>query len=137
MGLGVLTIVRGQWIRGENGRRSCLLRGDDGTMCCLGFDALARGVPPEWIVSSGEPHDVYAPFDEHEDGVFFDAHGNEAPADLLEIFNNYRAFRDAHKGIIVDAISANDSEAITAEAREARVRELLMQTGWDDVVFVD
>ncbi len=39
-------IDRATWLHGEGGYKSTLLRGD-GKMCCLGFLALACGVPEE------------------------------------------------------------------------------------------
>ena len=45
-----VTVKRSQWLRGEGGMASFLLRGSDGKMCCMGFAALAAGATPSDIV---------------------------------------------------------------------------------------
>jgi hypothetical protein len=44
-----LIIDRSKWLRGEGPSSSCLLRPEDGKMCCLGIYALACGVPKDEI----------------------------------------------------------------------------------------
>lgn len=51
------TIDYRRWIHGNSKFseiNSCLLREDDGKMCCLGFYALANGVRPDKILGVGD-----------------------------------------------------------------------------------
>ena len=44
-----LVIDRTRWLRGEGPEESALLRPTDNKMCCLGFDALRRGLTSDEI----------------------------------------------------------------------------------------
>ena len=57
-----LTIQRSKWLRGEGSSVSVLLRSHDGKMCCLGFLALAIGIPQDKIVDIGSPSRTHADY---------------------------------------------------------------------------
>jgi hypothetical protein len=48
------TIERDKWLHGEGSDVSCLLRKEDGKMCCLGFYALAAGLTEDMILEEGK-----------------------------------------------------------------------------------
>jgi hypothetical protein len=56
------TVKRSQWLRGEGGYYSRLLRESDKKMCCLGFLAKACGATDEQILNKSIPGGV-DPFD--------------------------------------------------------------------------
>lgn len=117
----VLTIERAKWRRG--GDRDVDLKvfgetallNEKGYMCCLGFDARARGVPKSAIRYVGEPAEV------------------EGESRVCRKYVDWAA---RHDGDISDAIGINDASKITEPERERRVRAALIKLGWDDVVFV-
>jgi hypothetical protein len=124
----VLTIQRSKWRRGggddsKHPAGPTRLLNEKGFMCCLGFDALACGVPAEEIHDVGEPEEI----------------GN------LETFGDYytesRFTEDqwgaVQKEAIRRAIKHNDADELGGAAREALIREDLIALGWDDVVFID
>lgn len=49
-----LEINRNEWLRGED-KNSCLLRGRDGRMCCLGIYGRAIGIPIDGLLEQMEP----------------------------------------------------------------------------------
>jgi len=53
-----LVIDRKQWLRGEGGHRSYLLRKSDRKMCCLGFFSLACGLREDQILGVVSPRDL-------------------------------------------------------------------------------
>lgn len=53
-----LIIDRQRWLRGEGPSKSCLLRAEDGKMCCLGFDLLRRGFTAEQITNVAGPESL-------------------------------------------------------------------------------
>jgi hypothetical protein len=124
----VLTIVRSKWRRGgETGNlnqqfgRTKLLN-QKGQMCCLGFDALACGVPKKRIADVEEPIGI--------PGVTLrGAYGKSR-------LKKGRYGLD-HKKAVEQAIEANDNPHISEEKREKLVRKYLKQLGWADVKFVD
>lgn len=56
-----LTIDRQFWLRGEGGENSCLLRGTDDKMCCLGCLAVSLGANREEILGNKTPANVWRP----------------------------------------------------------------------------
>lgn len=55
----ILRIDRKKWLRDEGSRRSKLLRGSDGKMCCLGFYSLACGLKEKDIRNFQSPSDIW------------------------------------------------------------------------------
>ena len=53
-----LVIKRSQWLRGEGGDDSYLLRQEDGKMCCLGFLGLALGITSAELLGEQNPRDA-------------------------------------------------------------------------------
>jgi hypothetical protein len=125
----VLTIDRSKWRRGGGSEINhpdgpTRLLNERGKMCCLGFDALACGLPPEAIQDKGEPgeiDDALRNFPEYVKSARFHD-DDEGP---------YQTWR------IDDAIRDNDDATLTEARREELVRKDLLALGWDDVVFVD
>lgn len=120
----VLTIERSKWIRGD--AFDTALLNDNGKMCCLGFDAIACGLPAALIDGRGNP-----------DGI-----DDRALENFPDYLKSRRFIADdfgiTRQSAIVDrAIKHNDDNDIDDEAREHLVRNDLIALGWDDVVFVD
>ena len=106
----VLVIDRTKWYRGQGDKESRLLR-QDGSMCCLGFDALACGLEPDAIVNRSFPDHVAGPQDYHD----------------------ARTFR-----VTREIARINDTTALTDAEREAQLIPLLKQIGgYDDVQFIN
>lgn len=156
----ILTIDRTKWRRGGPGEQDAeakakgsyeahtyalnrrfgqtMLLNNKGLMCCLGFDALACGLAPEDIENVGEPSDIPRPrfgFVLDEDDYEY----IEPPSPSAFKHREYFISRvDGNAQAIGDAINFNDGEGFKNESeREARVREVLLKLGWDDVVFVN
>lgn len=53
-----LTIKRSEWLHGEGGRVSRLLRATDNKMCCLGFLGIACGLTRDEILGKSEPSEI-------------------------------------------------------------------------------
>jgi hypothetical protein len=131
MAENVLTIQRSKWRRGgvEHNKRQGLTRllNEHGLMCCLGFDALACGVPEAEVKLTSEPCDLseyvlvqHAPEYLKSARFFFDADCHYSQSELIQ-----------------RAMEHNDDDAISEPERERLIREDLIALGWDDVVFVD
>jgi hypothetical protein len=116
----VLTVDRGKWLCGSL-RESVFgisrLRNDAGMMCCLGFDAIACGVPADRIRGAFRPGDLET-------------------KGLPESYVASRVNTKGQRHPVELAIAANDARAISQQERERRVRKHLMKLGWDDVRFV-
>lgn len=109
--MSTLTIYRGSWARGPE-TPNMLFHPERRDLCCLGFDALARGCTLAQITDRTGPRSVTAP----------------PPA--------YAAhYRHALPCRIDEAMRANDAPYIAH--RESAVRLALVGLGWDDVLFVD
>jgi hypothetical protein len=112
----ILTIDRSKWYRGMGGDYSALLRSSTGQMCCLGFDALARGLSASDIEDCADPTEV-------------------------DVAGEYRAAMFGDEIHLAEAVHAairhNDEPRYSETERERLIREDLIALGWDDVVFVD
>lgn len=105
------------------------LLNDDGFMCCLGFDAVACGIPKNDILNTSDPISLI---------------GNSE--DLVDsTLKRYARFRIKSSGggtwcdnsaAVKAALSANDDSTLTPTTREKRVRAALLKLGWDEVKFV-
>ena len=132
----ILTIDRAKWRRGSSlykspeygGTALCNVKG---FMCCLGFDAVACGFEPNYLTDVADPEELV----------------DNLPTQDLNRFNDYivkRMTKDEdesedgwhHTSPIKATITANDDSLILDSDREKKIREYLMQVGWDDVVFV-
>lgn len=121
----VLTINRAKWTRGVLNLPSKLLN-SAGYMCCLGFDALACGVPSDVLDGIGEPYELADSADVSylRDRVNYNDSDDDDPTPL--------------NSVLVDkAIDINDDLEITDNEREAKLIPILKQLGWDEVRFVD
>jgi hypothetical protein len=127
--MNILTIDRSKWRRG--GSMDYELRGptrllnEKGYMCCLGFDALACGLTPDDIRNAIDPETMHTRF------------ANEGK--VLPVGYAEKRVRDDGRLSLAagSAVRANDDDLISEDQRELRVRDALLNLGWDDVVFVD
>ena len=129
----VLTIERSKWRRGGINQDSVewggtQLRNSKGFMCCLGFAAVAWGIPEEAITFVHDPATLATTFkDVPED--YLKAHCVPDTENVVRKWNN----NDWTK----NAMYVNDAGDFTDEDRENDIRFNLLQLGWDDIVFVD
>ena len=114
-------IEESKWYRGKGSKESMLLR-QDGTMCCLGFDALRRGFSEKEILGVGSPSRLSGSVDNpklrgltEEDPVFIMAKANT--------------------DIVSEIIQVNDDDRITDEQRKSKLTELFQRLD-TEVVFV-
>lgn len=120
----VLTIQRSTWQRGEHPDTALLNAA--GKMCCLGFDAIACGLPAHLIESEGEPCCIQT----SELMAFPDY--LRSPRFVADAWGDY------NQSTLIDrAIKHNDNPDISEPEREQLIREDLIALGWDDVQFVD
>ncbi len=110
------TVDRSRWLRGETARNSFLQRESDGKRCCLGFLALAAGVPEDAIIGKGGPCTLDLP--QHKDQV----------ADLFRTPERYDS--------LGELMTVNDREDISDTQREAELTTLF-QSAEIEVTFVD
>ena len=115
------TVVRDEWLKGDEEEASQLESKTTGKKCCLGFFGLAAGV------KSGHLPGKYAPSDlEEEDSTKF---GNK-----LLTRDNYGEFRETP---LCDRIMvANDERFISEHDREVHLQELFKDAG-HKIEFVD
>jgi len=104
-----VVVKRSKWFRGQGANESYLL-GTDGLMCCMGFAALAQGVPKERILN-------YQTF--YQTGELRTPAGNAS---------NNRVLNSLYV--------TNDSERITDEERETEITRLGLKEGYN-FSFVD
>ena len=139
-----LTIKRSQWRRGGDTPELQIHAGtthllnQSGLMCCLGFDALACGVPRELLLDKNDPIDVYnfkafpAYFTKERfpmvDDVLTDPESGLADPDNEDI---------TQSRIVNEAIRINDSKDLSDAERETLLIPILKQLGYDIVEFVD
>jgi hypothetical protein len=123
-----LTIKRSEWRRGgwtpkESHLGSVRLLNREGLKCCLGFDALAAGVPRELIQDRVDPESL----------VGICTVGNYIET-RTTLFNSGERKNSAD---VVDAIVINDDNTLTDAQRETKLIPVLKRLGWDNVIFVD
>jgi hypothetical protein len=123
-----LTIKRSEWRRGGWSSEtaylgSIRLLNREGLKCCLGFDALAAGVPSELIFDRVDPESL----------VGFCTIGNYIET-RTTLFGSGERKNNAD---VVDAIVINDDTMLTDAEREAKLIPVLKKLGWDNVIFVD
>jgi hypothetical protein len=135
--MAILTIHRATWRRGGEPlpRRqaqgpTCLLN-ELGFMCCLGFDAVAMGVDRELLLGVGEPSELVEPYElrvphQYLESPRFGVHPREEDEDRDHYYETT---------LVREAIAINDDCDLTDAEREAKLRPILMQLGWEDVVF--
>jgi hypothetical protein len=98
-----LTISRAQWLRGEGSEASYLLRESDGKMCCLGFYALACGIPQDDIIFIPAPSKI-------DYRLVECTHINQLVTSDLE-----------NTELCCDLMNINDRISITEERREEEI----------------
>jgi len=119
------TIKRSEWLHGEGGACSKLLRKKDQKKCCLGFECLARGCDPDLIEGLGTPDDLSdsSHYDEYWKAICDDYDARGEPGVSLPALQN-------------SLININDDPKFDESVREARITELFAQRGVK-VTFVD
>jgi len=110
----VLVIERAKWLRGDKG--GSVLLDADGHMCCLGFDAVARGLKPEQLLDVSAPGSV-----------------EDAPDSYIQVMLGEYA---CQRLCVIDALLHNDDSSLDEADRENLIAEDLKQLGWDRVEFV-
>jgi len=114
------TIEESKWYRGKGSKESMLLR-EDGTMCCLGFDALRRGFSEKEILCIGSPSRLPGSADNPK---------------LQGLTNEDPVFRvKVNTDIVSEIIQVNDNDSITDEQRKSKLTELFAKLD-TEVVFV-
>jgi len=128
-----LVIKRSEWRRGamlqdHDKWGSVALLNDRGKMCCLGFDALACGVPIDAIRGFTSPEEV--PFECLEPDVTKRYAKGRVREGSFGIYHN--------SDFVNEAMEINDDSTISDEQREARLIPLLKRIGgYDKVTFID
>jgi hypothetical protein len=123
-----LVIKRSDWLRGEEGVMSYLLRPGDHKKCCLGFLAEACGYSADELYGQREPFDLVAhpprlkPFP-------------EAMKFLIEDSQN-PAGTPGNSAIARHLMKCNDDPALSAWYREKRIASYFAAHGIE-VEFVD
>jgi hypothetical protein len=126
----VLVIDRTKWRRGGDTDEltrafgPTALLNDEHMMCCLGFSALACGVPEGIIVGHGEPCDL-------------DDRRNLPPEYLSTHFYEDADGDLMSRNEVAVAITINDRDGLTDAEREAQLIPVLKELGWDDVQFIN
>lgn len=111
-----LTIKRSEWLRGEGGTESYLLRKADNKKCCLGFLALSCGFNEAQILDISSPEDT-------ENKLLW-------PKSIL------REELDKDSDITFTLVKLNDNENLLESERELRLKEEFANIDID-VEFVD
>lgn len=112
----VLVIDRKQWGRGTMG--GVLLDSETGLMCCLGFDALACGIPKSVITGMPSPCDIPDNYTEKQAKTRLGSY-------------------ECNSDLVATLIRINDAIGITEARREGQLKPLLKQLGYDVVRFVN
>ncbi len=118
------TVKRSKWKRGGKGPGETFLLNKEGHMCCLGFYALACGLPKKNI------REVVAPRDLVRAGKNWNTvlvEKEKAPSGYEFVLNSDTA---------VDAIRANDDQELSDKDREADIKDTFKLVGIK-VKFVD
>lgn len=124
-----LTIDRNLWYRGCRSDASRLERSFDGKRCCIGFYALACGIPREQILertylsacavaSTRPPHEAQ----------WLDAGDHEAVDPW---------FRNITDTVGFELAAINDDPLLTERVRESKIAELFLLRGNVRVTFVN
>lgn len=114
------TVTRHNWLRGEGGDDSRLLRPEDGKMCCLGHISLQCGITQDEIMN------VLAPA-----GIIDEAWGL-FPEPLRPMKRPYRGINKTwndNSGLAHVMMGLNDDETITDEDREHRLKQIAASRG--------
>ncbi len=102
------TVDRATWLRGEGCDASSLLRTGDGKMCCLGFLALACGVPSDAIENVASPSAMITEFRE------------QLPAPIQD---------PSADAPVMRLMSVNDDEETTDVIRERLLTKVFSEIG--------
>lgn len=125
----VLTIDRSKWRKGgenfDHVQGLTKLLNKEGYMCCLGFDALASGIPREVILGRDTPADIVNETEHHVPDDY----------EITRLCSTH-GMPDNSQAVNA-AMDANDEYKISEKTREARVRKALIDLGWDDVEFIN
>ena len=115
------TVVRDEWLKGDEEEASQLESKTTGKRCCLGFFGLTAGVKPGHLPGKYAPSDL-----EEEDSTKF---GNK-----LLTRDSDGEFRETP---LCDRImTVNDSVFMTGYIREVHLRSLFQEAG-HEIEFVD
>ena len=125
----VLTIDRSKWRKGgdrmDHIQGTTRLLNDKGYMCCLGFDALASGIPREVILGRDTPADIVNETEHHVPDDY----------EITRLCSTHGMLDNSQA--VNAAMEANDEPRLDEITREARVRKALIDLGWDDVEFIN
>ena len=114
------TVVRDEWLKGDEEEPGQLESKTTGKKCCLGFFGLAAGVKPEHLPGKYSPSDLG-----EEDSTKFGK---------LLIRDSGGEFQEtAH---CIQIMRVNDSSCKTEYAREVCLQELFKEAG-HEIEFVD
>ena len=111
-----VVIQRKKHLRGQKSP-SCM-RNENGSMCCLGFAAVAAGIPKECLLNKQTPYNVYI-------------HGNDNVRSILEKYN-FVLFDNnpkVHSPIMCELMDTNDSAILSSKAKEKEIIRLGKQIG--------
>lgn len=128
----VLVINRAKWRRGGDTPTlvekygDTMLLNEKGFMCCLGFDAVALGIPKYQLESCGNPSDIIV---KKPNSVYVTTR-----LETVEHGDGSKGYVDVKA--VKEAVEANDVNGISLRTREARVRKALKKLGWAKVEFV-
>jgi len=112
-----LTIDRSKWHRGRGGVMSYLLSHYDGKMCCLGFLALACGVPKDMIRGIRSP-------------LGLANRSGSLPEPMQFLVNEARySPTTGHTTAALFLVGTNDDCGITDEQREAALSTCFRANG--------
>lgn len=111
-------IDRRHWYRGKGSNESCLLRVDDGQMCCLGFYSLACGLKREDIVDECMPNSLK----------------DDLPGEMEWLIAEAGSGNPRHIEDIIAGI--NDDRELPDESREAHIAAHFLTQGIE-VTFIN
>lgn len=133
--MNILTIDRSKWRRGglshnrQQTQGMTALLNDKGFMCCLGFDAIACGIPKEAILGVLEPVGVL-------EKIKADAHPRYITMKRFDYYQGEPAVWERAEAI-AEAMAHNDDDRLGDAEREALIRADLKALGWEDVIFIN
>jgi hypothetical protein len=138
----VLTIRRREWRRGgDAGERkekygATQMLNEQGQKCCLGFDALACGVPEADLLGQGEPYEVIERFVHTEIPAWFERYVTEGRFWVEDLVADDGEI-PTQKAVVDKAVQINDDPKLTDAEREEQLVPVLKALGWDVIEFVD
>ncbi len=115
-------IDRNKWLRGEGSTASCLLRPEDGKMCCLGLFLKSLGSSDESLKDLSTPADIDPT--------------NSVVPEWLVCHSPYRPNGIGCPADVSSIMDANDNMDLSEDYREHLVEKFFASKGIE-VVFQD